>query len=113
MQNGEKHRALQRKIMLAGAGEVFDDFPAAGLLPQSFEHQSGPNASRRTRFNTSAGDGVDDDGFGGEARARAQQPLQLPAFAQILDPSERSDDLLTHRDAFATAFDDLQIGAAA
>ncbi len=33
VQNGQEHRALQRKIMLAGTGEVLDDFPAAGLLP--------------------------------------------------------------------------------
>ena len=52
-------------------------------------------------------------GFGGKARARTQQALQLPALAQILDAPERCDDLLAHRLAFATAFDDLEIGAAA
>ena len=55
----------------------------------------------------------DDNGLGGEARARTQQPLQLPAFTQILDAAERGDDLLAHRRAFAPAFDDLEIGAAA
>ena len=113
VQNGEEHRALQREIMLAGAGEVFDDFPAAGLLPQSFERQRRPDAPRRTRRRLAGGDGVDDDRLGGEARARAQQPLQLPALAQILDAAERGDDLLAHCRALAPAFDDLQIGAAA
>jgi hypothetical protein len=48
----------------------------------------------------------------GKARPRAQQPLQLAAFLQLVDPSERGDHLLAHRDAFASALDDLQIGAA-
>ena len=113
MQNGEEHRALQREIMMARAGQVLDDFPAARLLPQSFERQRRSDASRRTRRRLAGSDGVDDNGFGGEAGARAQQALQLPALAQILDASERRDDLLAHRGAFATAFDDLEIGAAA
>ena len=113
MQNGQEHRALQRKIMLAGAGEVLDDFPAAGLLPQSFEHQCGPDAPRRARRCLARGDGVDDNRLGGEARPRTQQALQLPARLQILDAAERGDHLLAHRGAFAAAFDDLEIGAAA
>ena len=68
---------------------------------------------RRARRRLARGDRVDDDGFGGEARARAQQPLQLSALTQILDAAERGDDLLAHRRAFAPAFDNLEIGAAA
>ena len=113
MQNGEEHRALQREIMMARAGQSLNHSPAARLLPQSFERQRRPDASRRTRCRLAGSDGVDDNGFGGEAGARAQQALQLPALAQILDPSERRDDLLAHRGAFATAFDDLEIGAPA
>ena len=113
MQNGEEHRALQREIMMARAGQSLNHSPAARLLPQSFERQRRPDASRRTRCRLAGSDGVDDNGFGGEAGARAQQALQLPTLAQILDPSERRDDLLAHRGAFATAFDDLEIGAPA
>ena len=72
VQNSQEHRALQRKIMLAGAGEVLDDFPAAGLSPQSFEHQSRTNAPRRARRHRASGDSVDNNGLGGETRARAQ-----------------------------------------
>jgi len=99
--------------MMARAGEVLDDFPAACLLPQSFERQRRSDASHRTRRRDAGGERVDDNGFGGKAGARAQQTLQLPALAQILDASERRDDLLAHRVAFATAFHDLEIGAAA
>ena len=113
MQNGEEHGALQREVMMTCAGEVLDDFPAACLLPQSFERQRRSDASRRTRRDGSVRDGVDDNGFGGETRARAQQALQLAALAQILDAPERRDDLLAHGLAFATAFDDLEIGATA
>src|SRR5260370_40782940 len=113
MQNGEEHRALQRKIIFAQAGEAFDDVPTAGLLPQAFKDQSRPDAPRRTRCDAAGGGGVDDDRLLGEARARTQQPLQLAALAQILDPAEGGDDLLAHRHALATAFDDLEICAAA
>ena len=42
-----------------------------------------------------------------------QRPLQLAALAQVLDAAEGGDHLLAHSGAFATAFDDLEIGAAA
>src|SRR5271165_5322386 len=113
MQNGEKHRAFERKAMLARTGEILDDPPATGLLPQSFEDESGPDASRRARRYSAVGDGVDDNGFRGEACARSQQPLQLPALAQLLDAAKRRDHLLAHLRAVAAAFDDLEIGAAA
>ena len=113
MQNGEEHRPLQREIMVAHAGEALDDIPTACLLPQSVEDEGWPDASRRTCCRCAGGDSVDDDGFGGEARARAQQPLQLPALTQILDAAEGGDDLLAHRRPLAPAFDDLEIGAAA
>ena len=99
--------------MLARTGEILDDPPATGLLPQSFEDESGPDASRRARRYSAVGDGVDDNGFCGEACARSQQPLQLPALAQLLDATERRDHLLAHLSALAAAFDDLEIGAAA
>ena len=113
MQNGEKHRAFEREAVLAGTGEVFDHLAAAGLFPQSLEDESGPDPPRRARRDGALGDGVDDDGFRGEARARPQQPLQLAAVAQILDAAERGDHLLAHLRAVAAAFDDLEIGAAA
>ena len=113
MQNGEKHRAFEREAVLAGTREVFDHLAAAGLFPQSLEYESGPDAPRRVRRNGALGEGVDDDGFRGEARARPQQSLQLPAVAQILDAAERGDNLLAHLRAVAAAFDDLEVGAAA
>lgn len=85
VQNGEEHRPLQREIMMVRTAEVLDDFPAACLLPQSVEDEGWPDALRRTRCRRASGDGVDDNGFGGKACARAQQARQLPALAQILD----------------------------
>ena len=94
VQNGEENRALQRKIMLARTGEALDDRAAARLLPQALEHQGGPDLSRRAHRRLAVGDGAHDDGLVGEARARAQQSLQLPALAQIFQATERGDDLL-------------------
>src|SRR5208282_162035 len=113
MQDGQEHRAFERETMLAGRGEVFDRPPATRLLPQALEDQGGSDASRRARRRRSLGEGVDNDGFGGETRARSQQALQLSALAQILDAAERGDHLLAHLRALAAALDDLEIGAAA
>src|ERR1700677_1760395 len=112
-QNGEENRAFQRKIMPARTGEALDDRPTARLLPQALEHQGGPDPSRRARRRLAVGDGAHDDGLVGEARARPQQPLQLPALAQIVQATERGDDLLAHRPVLATVLDNLEIGATA
>ena len=52
-------------------------------LPQSFERQRRSDASRRTRRRHAGGERVDDNGFGGEASARAQQALQLSRSTRI------------------------------
>src|SRR6202021_689848 len=113
VQNAEENRALQRKIMPARTGEALDDRAAARLLPQALEHQGGPDPSRRARRRLAVGDGANDDGLVGEARARPQQSLQLPALAQLFQATERGDDLLAHRPVLATVLDNLEIGATA
>lgn len=45
--------------------------------------------------------------------AGPQEPFQLPTLAQVFDTPERGDHLLVDLRAFATAFDDLQIGTTA
>jgi hypothetical protein len=46
-----------------------------------------------------------------EAGAGTQQPVELPAGLQFIQPSERRDHTLTHLIAGAVAFDDLQLEA--
>jgi hypothetical protein len=113
VQNGEENRALQREAVLAGAGEIFDRGATAGLLPQAFECQRRPDPSRRARRRLPGADGLDQHGLFGEAGARSQQSLQLPALAENVEAAERGDHLLAHRSAFAPALDDLEVGAAA
>ena len=113
MQHGQERRALQREIMLARARQALDHAPAARLLPHPLEGERRPDAPRRDDRRLAAVERVEHDRLVGEARARAQQPLQLPALLQILDPAERGDHLLAHRRALAPALDDLEIGAAA
>ena len=50
-------------------------------------------------------------GLGRKARPRANQPFQLAARLQLVEPPERGDHLLAHLVAVAAALDDLQIGA--
>src|SRR5271156_4924908 len=99
--------------MPAQTGEALDDRATARLLPQALEHQGGPDPSRRARRRLAVGDGAHDDGLVGEAPARPQQSLQLPALAQIFQATERGDDLLAHRPVLATILDNLEIGATA
>src|ERR1700723_1148021 len=113
MQNSQENRALQREIMPTRTGEALDDGAAARLLPQPLEHQRRPDPSRRARGPPAGGDGFQPDRLVGEARPRPQQPLQLPALAQLVEAAERGDYLLAHRRPVAPALDDLQVGAAA
>ena len=85
--------------------------------PVSSHNRSNASAGpmRRTELvvATPAANALDDNGFCGEAGARAQQALQLAALAQIPDAPKRCNDLLAHGLAFTAAFDDLEVGAAA
>ena len=111
VQHGEEHRALQRKLVPALAGEIGDHRAAAGLLPQPLEHQRRPDAADRNLDRGIIAGRAQHHGLGRKPRARAQQPFQLAARLQILETPERRDHLLTHLVALAAALDDLQIGA--
>jgi hypothetical protein len=113
MQHGEEDGAFERKPVLAPAGELLDNAPAPGLLPQPLEHETRPDAPHVSADRSPVVEGVDHDRLSGEARARSQKPFQLPALAQILDAPERGDHLLADLRAFTAAFDDLEIGATA
>ena len=113
VQHGQERCALQREVMLARARQAFDHTLAARLLPHPLDSERRPDAPGRDRRRLAAVERIEHNGLLGEARPRAQQPLQLPALLQILDPPERRDHLLAHRAALAPALDDLQIGAAA
>ncbi len=113
MQHGEEDGAFERKPVLALTGELLDNAPASGLLPQPLEHQSGPDAPYVGGDCSAVVDRVDDNCLGGKARTGSQKPFQLSALAQILNTPERGDHLLADLRAFAAAFDDLQIGTTA
>jgi hypothetical protein len=113
MQHGEEDGAFERKPILSFTGELLDNAPASGLLPQPFEHESRPDAPYVGGDCSAVVDRVDDNCLCGETRAGSQKPLQLSALAQLLDTPERDDHLLTDLRAVAVAFDDLQIGAPA
>ncbi len=77
VQHGEEDRPLERELVPALPGQVFDHRPAAGLGPQALEHQGRPDPpDRRRRVVLRRGQHHRERR---EARPRAQQPLQLPA----------------------------------
>jgi hypothetical protein len=94
--------------MVARPRRAFDHAAAAGLLPRRATDRCAawrspsprPVPARRERSPSR------------KSAPRAQQPLQLPALLQFVDPPERGDHLLAHHRALAPALDDLQIGAA-
>ena len=112
VQHGEEHRPLQCKAVLTRPGEIFDHRPAAGLLPQPFEHQRRSDASAGDLCRGIVGDGREHHRLGREPRARSQQPLELAAGLKLLVTSKGGDHLLANLVAIASALDDLQIGAA-
>ena len=111
MQHGEEDGALQRELVPALAGEIGDDRPAAGLLPQPLEHQRWPDATDRDLDRRIIAGRAQHHGLGRKARTRAHQPFQLTARLQLVEAPERGDHLLAHLVAVAAALDDLQIGA--
>ena len=109
MQKGEEHRALQREIMMRCAGEVLDDCQTA----VSSHNRSNAGASPMRRAELVATISVvkastrmalgakrlPERGRRSSCRSRAN-PRRAPAVR------------LAHGLAFATAFDDQEIGAA-
>jgi hypothetical protein len=69
MQHGEEDGTFEREPMIALTGELLDDAPAPGLLPQPFEHESRPDAPHVGGDRSAVVDRIDDDRLGGEARA--------------------------------------------
>ena len=111
VQHREEHGALQRKLMLALAGEFGDDGPASGLLPKPFEHERRADAPRGDGERRLVAGALQEHGLLGESRARAQQAFELAGGDEFVEPAERGDDLLAHFAAGAVALDDLQVGA--
>src|SRR5208283_5331703 len=113
VQHSQERRALQRELVPAFARQALDHAPAARLLPHPLEGERRTDPARRNDRGLAAVERVEHDGLVGEARARAQQALQLPALLQLVDPPEGGDHLLANGCALAPALDDLQIGATA
>ncbi len=111
MQHGQERRALQREVMFSRARQALDHASAARLVPQPLERQRRPEAPGRDNLRLAAVERVEHDRLVGKARPRAQQPLQLPALLQLVDPPQGGDNLLAYRRPLASTFDDLQIGA--
>ena len=97
VEHGQERRALQREVMLTRPRQALDHGAAARLLPPPLEGERRTDAPSRNDRRLAAVDGIEHDRLLGEARARAQKPLQLPALLQILDPPEGRDHLLADR----------------
>src|SRR5450759_3779252 len=99
--------------MFALTGELFDDGPASGLLPQPFEYEGGPDAPHVGGNRSAVVDRVDDDRLGasppaGDRHARA---CRGPARERTIGTASAIRRALCR--TFAAAFDDLQIGTTA
>ena len=97
--------------MTAAARQGGDHALAAGLCPKPLEQQCRTDAAHRDRGHLSGPRRIQHHRLLHEARARAQQSIELPAGLEFIQPSECSDHPLTHLIAGAVAFDDLQIDA--
>ncbi len=112
MQHGQERRTLQREVMFSPARQALDHASAARLFPQPLERQRRPEAPGRDNLRLAAIKRVEHNRLVGKSRPRAQQPLQLPTFPQLVDPPQGGDNLLAYRRPLTPTFDDLQIGAA-
>ena len=71
VQHGQEHRAFQGERMLALAGQRLDNVAAAGLLPQTLEHQGRTNTAHRHHIRRATTHCIKDDCLRGKSRARA------------------------------------------
>ena len=113
VQHGQEHRPLERKAVLAPSRQSLDHRAAAGLPPQPLEHQPRPEPPHLDLACRTLLHRHQHHRLGGEARTRAQQPLQLAAPRQLVEPAERGNHLLPDARPLAPGMDDLQIGAPA
>ena len=113
MQHGQEHGPFQREAVLAPPCQSFGRRPAAGLRPEPLEHQPGPEPAHLDLAGRAFLHRRQHHRLGGEAGTRAQQPLQLAAGRELVQPAQRGDHLLADAAALAPGLDDLKIGAPA
>ena len=97
--------------MTAAARQGGDHALTAGLCPKSLEQQCRTDTAHRDRGYLAGPRRIQHHRLLHEARARAQQSIELPAGLEFIQPSECSDHALTHLIAGTVAFDDLQVDA--
>src|SRR6202035_4467609 len=113
VQHGGEHLPLHRKLEVARTDELLDEGAAAGLLPQPAEHHGGADAPCAERVEGSLAQAGDEERRLAQARARAQQRVELARRLQRLDAAERRDHALAGLGAVARVLDDLEIAAIA
>jgi hypothetical protein len=111
MQDAGKHRPLDRKAKAASFGELLNHRATASLFPQATEEHRCTDAHCRAGLERSCLQAGDQQGGLAEARAGAQQHVELAIGLQFLDPSEGGEHALDGARAVARVFDDLQITA--
>ena len=82
--------------MAATARQGRDHAAAAGLLPQPLEQQRRADAAHRDRRRVAIPGSIQHHRLLDETRARAQQPIELSAGFEFIEPSQCRDDALTH-----------------
>ena len=107
MQHSEKHHPFEVEPVPTLLRQFPDHGLAAGLVPQPFEHQARPEPAHRYRRRRARR--FQHQRLRRKAGPRAQQPLQLTARRQFVEPAQGGDHLLAHLVAVPSALDDLQI----
>jgi hypothetical protein len=111
MQHAGKYRALERKAEAAPGGELLDHLVTASLLPQPVENHRRADAHGCTGLERSCLQTGDQQGGLGEARAGAQQHIELAIGFELLDATEGGEHTLHGAGTVACVLDDLQIAA--
>ncbi len=84
---------------------------AARLMQEYLEDQGRPDAQSGDGREASLGRSREQQDGWGEAGARGQQGIELPALLEVVEPPQRGDDPLSGASALPAVLDDLEVGA--
>jgi len=111
VQDGEEHGTFECEAIPAAARQAGDDALTAGVCPEPFKQQCRADTVDSDGWGVASPGSVEHHRLPHEARAGAQQPIELPAGLEFIQSAKRCDHALTHLLAGAVALDDLQVDA--
>ena len=109
MEHRDEDRPLHIEAELPPFQQAADQRGEAQFFPQALEDQRRAEANLPVRRDLAAPMRREHHALLGEAGARGQQRVELPAGLEHVESAESGDDVLSHRVSHALAVNDLEV----